>query len=218
MLLVTDRGTSKGTTCHLRGAWLGACENHTFRILSNPINDILLGPTGGFLSLGLVLRLWNVRQDPNKKAHNVRTIEVDQRGPKCGIEHEGGTNQITNEAGLHLSKNTPRRLNTPQRSPGMKLTLVGSPSIRMVSSTLVAAAAVRRVPKRSLASGNKPPMTGGIGMGVTNGPKVQSRRKWTSDGNTHKIQNPPEKSFWEPLSDHEPPREVVLRTPLSSER
>ena len=59
MLLVTNWGTSKGTTCHLRGARLGACENHTIvRILSNPINHILRGPTGGFLCLGLVLRLW----------------------------------------------------------------------------------------------------------------------------------------------------------------
>ena len=31
---------------------------------------------------------------------------------------------------------------------------------------------------------------------------------------THTKSETPEKSFWEPLSAHEPPREVILRAPL----
>ena len=42
----------------------------------------------------------------------------------------------------------------PNVGPGLKWTLVGSPSIRMVSSTSVGAPAMRQVPKRSLASRN----------------------------------------------------------------
>ena len=107
-----------------------------------------------------------------------------------------------------------RTLIRPNVVSGLNLTLVGSRSIRMVSSTSVGVAAMRRVPKRSLASPNQGPMTGGTGMGTTNGPKWQRRQKWTSDGHTHQIRNPPEKSFCEPLSDQEPPREAILRTPL----
>ena len=53
----------------------------------------------------------------------------------------------------------------PNVVPGLNLTLVGSPSIRMVSSTSVGAAAMRRVPKRSLASRNQRPMTGAQAWG-----------------------------------------------------
>ena len=78
-------------------------------------------PTAGFLSLGLVRRLWNVRQDPRKKARNVCPIEVDQIGRKGSIQHEAGVNKVTNEPGLHVSKNTPRRFHTTQRSPWIEL-------------------------------------------------------------------------------------------------
>ena len=68
-ILVIKRGTSKGTRYKLLGAWLGTCEHHTIvRMPSNPINYILPGSTSGFLRLGLVLWLWNVRHDPHKKA------------------------------------------------------------------------------------------------------------------------------------------------------
>ena len=70
-----------------------------------------------------------------------------QNGPKCRIEHEGGVNQVTNEPAI-----SPRTLRgasiRPNVVPGLYLALARSPSIRMVSSTSVGAAAIRRVPKR----------------------------------------------------------------------
>ena len=49
--------------------------------------------------------------------------------------------------------------------PGLNLALAGNPSIRMVSSTSIDAAVIRGVPKRSLASRNQRPITGGGGGG-----------------------------------------------------